>query len=241
MYKWISLTLVFFLPFLGLSQAKPGANFFDSVNTFLLKNVNNGRINYNSLKFNDQGLSALIQQIAQMDVTDKSDNFKLAFYINAYNLLVIQQVLDNYPIDSPMNVPGFFKSNKFLIAGDSVTLDQIEFEKIVAPFKDPRIHFALGCAAKSCPFLYDNAYTPEHVQEQLKFRSEIIIDRPNYVEVNEKNKTIHMNKIFEWYRDQFEDNAGSLVDFINTYRFYKIPKDYKIIFQDYDWSLNQKD
>lgn len=214
-------------------------SFFEGVNIFLINNVENGRINYNALKFNDQNLSGLTEQVASMDLTDKSDDFKLAFYINAYNLLVIYQVLDKYPINSPMEVRGFFKERKFKVAGEDLTLDEIEFDRIFEPYQDPRIHFALGCAAKSCPFLYDNAFTPQHIQEQLEFRAQLIIDLPSYVDVDEKRKTVTFNKIFNWYEDQFVDNAGSLIDFVNKYRFYKVPKDYKIQFQEYDWSLNR--
>ena len=213
--------------------------FFDQVNTFLVNNVVGGRINYNALKFNDQNLPGLITLVGNMNVANKSKDFKLAFYINAYNLLVIQQVLDNYPVESPMDVPGFFKERRFKVAGELLTLDEIEFDKIITPYKDPRIHFALGCAAKSCPFLYDNAFTPEHIQEQLEFRAQLIIDRPSYVDVDDKTKTVTLNKIFEWYMDQFKEDAGTLVNFVNKFRFYKVPADYKVAFQEYDWSLNR--
>lgn len=220
----------------GFSQ---DATFFDQVNTFLIENVDNGRINYNALKFNDHNLSGLVAQIGSFDLSDKSDNYRLAFYINSYNLLVISQVLEKYPINSPMEVAGFFKERKFMVAGQHLTLDEIEFQKISEPYQDPRIHFALGCAAKSCPFLYDNAYTPEHVQEQLEFRAQLIIDRPNYVDVDKKSKTVTLNMIFQWYQDQFTENSGSVIGFINKYRFYKVPQEYQVKFQEYDWSLNR--
>lgn len=222
------------------AQLQPEEGFFDAVNTFLIKNVESGRINYNALKFNDQNLSGIIGMIAEMDLTEKDDDFKLAFYLNAYNLLVIHQVLQHYPIESPMDVPGFFRENRFIVAGESLTLDELEFDKIFGPYQDPRIHFALGCAAKSCPFLYDNAFRPEHIQEQLQFRSELIIDRPNYVEVNEDAQTVTLNKIFDWYKEQFVADAGSLLNFVNRYRFYEVPADYQIAFMEYDWALNKK-
>lgn len=224
-----------------ITFAQSDTLFFNKVNTFLINNVESGRINYSALKFNDQGLSELVKLIGDMNLKGKSDDFKLAFYINAYNLLVIYQVLKHYPVESPMDVHGFFKLNKFLVAGEQLSLDEIEFKKIVEPYKDPRIHFGLGCAARSCPFLYDNAYTPEHVQEQLQFRAEIIIDRPNYVSIDEKNKTVTLNKIFFWYKNQFEESAGSLIAYINKYKFYKVPADYQITFSEYDWRLNKKD
>lgn len=220
------------------AQPPESPTLFEEINAFLINNVNDGRINYNALALNDQNLSSLLSKIGATDLSGKSDNFKLAFYINAYNLLVIGQVLDHYPINSPMDVPGFFKENKFLVAGEQLTLDEIEFKRIVGPYKDPRIHFALGCAARSCPFLYDNAFTPEHIQEQLEFRAQLIIDRPNYVSVDKKAKVVTMNKIFDWYADQFVEDAGSLIAFINKYRFYKVPQNYRVKFEEYNWALN---
>lgn len=229
--------LLLLLSFLCSAQQK---DYFDQVNAFLIREVSEGKINYARLKQNPNDLDLLIRQIAKYDLTGKSDNHKLAFYVNAYNLLVIKQVVDHYPIKSPFDVPGFFKETKFQVAGEFITLDQLEFDKLVGPYRDPRIHFALGCAAKSCPFLYDNAFTPEHIQEQLEFRAQLIIDRPNYVSVNQRTKTATLNKIFDWYRDQFSYNAGSLINYINRYRFYKVPADYSVVFEEYDWTLNSQ-
>jgi hypothetical protein len=72
----------------------------------------------------------------------------------------------------------------------------------------------------------------------LKFLAQLIIDRPNYIEVDEKNKILVMNKIFEWYQDQFSFNAGSLANFVNKYRFYEVPVDYEVNFMEYDWNIN---
>jgi len=121
-----------------------------------------------------------------------------------------------------------------------MTLDQLEFDEIYRKSQDPRIHFALGCAAKSCPSLYDNAFTPEHVQEQLNFRSELIIDQSHYVTVDTNLKKITLSKIFDWYKDAFIEESGSILKFINEHRHYKVPEDYTIEFYKYDWALNEQ-
>lgn len=229
----ILLLSLFALPLTSTSQSH-----FDEVNSFLLKEIVFGLVNYEKLKNEPAQLDELIDQIATHNLTDSSQDYKTAFYINAYNLIVIKQIRDNYPIKEPLDVLGFFKANKFMVAGERITLDQIEFDKLMEPTKDARIHFALGCGARSCPFLYDNAFTPAHVQEQLKFRAELIVDRPNYVLVDKEKKLVTLNKIFDWYGDQFIFNAGSLIKFVNKYRFYPVPEDYSVEFQEYDWSLN---
>lgn len=222
-----------FIPSITNSQ-----NHFDNVNSFLVKEIVFGLVDYGKLKQNTTELDNLVSQIAAHNPKDSTEDYQTAFYINAYNLLVIKQIRDNYPIKKPLDVPGFFKLTKFLVAGEQLTLDEIEFNKLIGPTKDARIHFALGCGARSCPFLYDNAFTPQHIQEQLNFRAELIIDRPNYVLVNEKTQTVTLNKIFDWYGDQFAFSAGSLVKYVNKYRFYPVPEDYQVKFQEYDWTLN---
>ncbi|WP_436515688.1 DUF547 domain-containing protein [Ekhidna sp. To15] len=222
------------------AQSPDSTSLFDEFNDFLLEEVVFGLIDYEKLNKNPNQLDSLVFKIAIHKPQGQSQDYQTAFYINAYNILVIKQVTDNYPINSPMDVKGFFKVKTFNVAGELLTLDGIEFTKLIGPTKDPRIHFALGCGARSCPFLYDNAYYPDKLQEQLEFRSELIIDRPNYVLVDEKNEKVVLNKIFDWYSDQFISNAGSLIEYVNKYRFYKVPENYTVEFQEYDWTLNDR-
>lgn len=239
MNKIILFAFALSVTFQALPQ-KSNPTLFDQINDFLISNVHYGKIDYASLKADPTKLNIIITTIENEDLTAKLEAYKKAFYLNAYNLIVIKQAVDNYPIKSPFDVKGFFKLNKFKVAGELLTLDQLEFNKLMEPYKDSRIHFALGCAAMSCPSLYDNAFRPDMVEQQLEFRTQLIIDRPNYVSVDDKNKTVTLNKIFDWYDEQFSYNAGSLINFINKYRHYKVPLDYNIEFQEYDWSLNDK-
>lgn len=232
---------VCFLYCLALSaQESSDTTIFDSINSFLLNEVVFGLIDYQSLMDSPDELNNIIDRISNYQLDGTSQDYKTAFYINAYNILVIKQVTDNYPINSPMDVEGFFKVKTFQVAGELLSLDAIEFTKLIGPTADPRIHFALGCGARSCPFLYDNAYYPDKLQEQLEFRAELIIDRPNYVFLDEEKKTVVLNKIFDWYGDQFRENSGTLVNYVNKYKFYKVPEDYKVEFQEYDWTLNDR-
>jgi hypothetical protein len=235
----ISITFAFF-SFTSFSQDIDTNNIFDDFNDFMLNEVVFGLVDYESLQRNPEKLNSLVTRIASCNPQDSSVDHRTAFYINAYNILVIKQIIDNYPVNSPMDIQGFFKVNTFMVAGEILTLDAIEFLKLIGPTKDPRIHFALGCGARSCPFLYDNAFFPDKLQEQLNFRAELIIDRPNYVFVDKKLKKVVLNKIFDWYGDQFSSNAGTLIKYVNKYKFYKVPEDYLVEFQEYDWTLNDR-
>ncbi len=232
--------IAFVLSTLCFSQTRDTTTIFDDFNDFLLEEVVFGLVDYEALKENPGRLNSLISLIATYNPRDSSQDHQTAFYINAYNIIVIKQITDNYPIKKPLDVKGFFKANTFNVAGETLTLDQIEFDKLFKVTKDPRIHFALGCGARSCPFLYDNAFYPDKLQEQLEFRAQLIIDRPNYVHVDKEEKRVVLNKIFDWYKDQFIFDAGSLIKYVNKYRFYKVPENYEVGFQEYDWTVNER-
>ena len=224
----------------AFAQKPDTTTIFDDFNDFLLEEVVFGLVDYGSLSKNQGKLNSLVSLIATHNPRDSSQNHQTAFYLNAYNILVIKQIADNYPVKRPLDVDGFFKENTFNVAGETLTLDQIEFEKLFHPTKDPRIHFALGCGARSCPFLYDNAFYPEKLEEQLEFRAQLIIERPNYVYIDKGNKRVVLNKIFDWYKDQFVFTGGSLIEYVNKYRYNKVPEDYEVSFQEYDWTVNER-
>lgn len=235
-----TLTSIFLIILSQISAGQSSAGFFEDANTFLLEHVTAGKVDYKILIMNTADLDDLTSQISSYDLSGKDKNYRLAFYINAYNLLVIKQVTNHYPIKSPLSVSGFFDKYWHTVAGERMTLDQLEFDKIFMDNDDPRIHFALGCAGKSCPFLNDNAFTPEHIQEELDFRSQLIIDQAIYVTVDDKLKKVTVSKVFDWYKDLFIKQSGSIIKFINTYRHYKVPEDYTIEFYKYDWTLNEQ-
>ncbi len=225
---------------LSYGQAKDTTSIFEDFNQFLLNEVVFGLIDYQSLNQDQSRLNRLVSKIADYNPRDLPQSHQTAFYINSYNILVIKQIADNYPVKKPLDIDGFFKKNTFNVAGEMLTLDQIEFDKLFSPTRDPRIHFALGCGARSCPFLYDNAFYPDKLEEQLEFRAQLIIDRPNYVHVDDQKKKVTLNKIFDWYKDQFVFAGGTLIKYVNKYRFYKVPEDYEVGFQEYDWTVNDR-
>ena len=225
-----------FLLLTSLGSFIQAQDFFDKANNFLLTNVHEGRLNYRALN-GDPGLFDLVGLIAAYDLSNKDDQHKLAFYINSYNILTIYQITTLYPINSPLEVDGFFDEKTFKVAGEDLTLDQLEHQRIFDMRIDPRIHFVLGCGASSCPFLQDNAYRPDILDEQLELRTQLLLDRPNYVEVYEDKAEVLVSKVFHWYKKDFMA-MGSLTSFINKYRHYKIPEEYTIVFDEYDWTLN---
>ncbi|MEM6642658.1 MAG: DUF547 domain-containing protein [Bacteroidota bacterium] len=229
------LILCYLGPLLAFSQPV-----FDQFDRFLGNHAVFGAVDYSDIQKNPAELYQLVELIAAHSLINTSNEYQKAFYLNAYNILVIYQVVQRYPISSPKDVSGFFDQNQFTVAGELLTLDQIEFDKVLGEDQDPRIHFALACAAKGCPYLYEKAYTPESLDQQLDFRTRQISGLATYVFVDEKTERVLLCKIFDWYEDQFIEEYESIFDFLNQYRSSPIPSNYSISYSDYDWALNER-
>ncbi|MEJ2271375.1 MAG: DUF547 domain-containing protein [Candidatus Bathyarchaeota archaeon] len=122
-------------------------------------------VNYPAFKNNEE-FKDYISAISSADITNLSKNDKLAFYINAYNATVIKNVLDHWPIKSPLEVDGFFNRIKHKVAGTEMTLDELE-HKYTLTIEPVLSHFGLVCGAKSCPKLIAKAYDGKSVIVQL--------------------------------------------------------------------------
>lgn len=219
-----------------VSFAQANADFFKQANTFFETHVNHGKVNYSAIKADPTALNNLIEIIATTKVSSAEAKNYQAFYINAYNLSVIKGIVDNYPTKSPLNIGGFFDSKKYLVAGNKITLNDIENKKLRAVFpKEARFHFVLVCAGLGCPPIINKAYTPENLEQKLQKQTVLAMDNPKFIRVEEKK--VKISQIFEWYKKDFTQ-YGSLVEFINIYKTEKLPEKTKTGFYNYDWSLN---
>ncbi len=218
--------------------AKPLTTFFADADKFLSKWVMKGDVDYAGVKKNFAQIESLYQRIAEADLSQATDTEKKAFYINAYNLIVIYQVAKYYPLKSPLNKSGFFNQVDHKVAGEKMTLNFLEIKKIVLPFGDPRIHFAVACAAKSCPPLASFAYVPDQLDEQLAQRTKKSVNNNEFIQVKSDANQVAVSKIFAWYKKDFTQGGQTIVEFLNKYREDPIPTSYKLIHYEYDWSLN---
>lgn len=220
--------------------ASGDADYFDRVDAFLQKHIYNGTVDYTALKSQPDKLHDLVERQKAFDLTELDSTARKAFWINAYNILVIHAVVQTYPIDSPMDVPGFFDTKTHIVAGDTLTLNQIENEKLRAQFGDPRIHFALVCAAQSCPPIIPEAYRPQKLDAQLKDRTRANLNDSDFIRVNGKEEKVYLSEIFKWYREDFVTPERGVFDYINQYRNEKIPPDYHLDYYTYNWQLNDR-
>ncbi len=230
----IIITIIFFSALLNL---KGQTSFFGDADSFFKKYVINGKINYDLIKKDPSDLKGLMKQIENFPLTDQIGDKNKAFYINTYNILVINQVIDNYPIGSPQEVPGFFNKTKYPVAGSNYTLNHIENEILRPVYKDPRFHFVLVCGALGCPPITNFAYLPEKLDEQLENQTLLALNDNNFVRIAE-NK-VELSEIFRWYEEDFVEASGNSINYINKYRREAIPQSFNVSFYTYDWALNE--
>jgi len=186
---------------------------------------------------------------------------KMAFWINAYNALVLQTVIQNYPLrgNSIRNVPGAFDQRQHRAVGRMVTLDQIE-KKILPEFRDPRLYFALGRGAMSSGRLRSEVYTGTRLEEQLKNQTEDFLGRQDHIKIDRLTNQVQISPIIGWHDSEFiaayaqgeessrfanrspiERAVLALLDpvLLPEERGFIDKGDFKVVYQTFDWTLNE--
>ena len=215
-------------------------------NQVLQKHVEDGRVNYAKLKADSETFEKYLDQLASAEPSKMSYNAQMAFWINAYNALVIKGVIDHYPIKSVKKVKlfnGFFSRLKFQVAGETYSLDNIEHDIIRKEFVDPRIHFALICASIGCPLIENTVFLPETIEERLDAVTLKFVTNPKKVRLDRDKRRVYLSKIFKWYKKDFTEGYEGVADFLSDYLSpedaeFVAAKDVKFHYLDYDWNLN---
>jgi hypothetical protein len=232
-----ALTLLAFSAMLTAANTDdPQGDFISDTDALLKRYVKQGRVDYVGLKASND-LDPLIQKVATVDLSVLKGNDKKAFLINAYNLLVIKQVLENYPLKSVLDVNGFFDGKKQNVGGRKLTLNQLEKELLLKEFNDARLHFVLVCGALGCPPIINFAYTPAKLEAQLSKQTKLALNDPAFLRVN--GDKAELSKIFEWYASDFGGSKSAVLSFINKYRDEAVPTSAKVSYYTYDWTLNK--
>ena len=171
-----------------------------------------------------------------------------AFWINLYNALTIQVVLDHYPVASIRKIsisPGFFSAGPWAkelvqVESEALTLDDIEHRILRPIWKDPRIHYAVNCAAIGCPNLERTAFTADNTEAMLDAGARAYVNHPRGARVS--NGRLQTSSIYRWFKEDFGDNDAGVIQHLSRYS----QPDLKLALagvsriadHEYDWSLN---
>lgn len=223
---------------------------------FLKKYVDeNGWVAYEKIQATGKkDLKAYLARLARPVKLEKKED-QIAFWINAYNAVTIQKLLDHR---LPETVPHatFFGKNIFTeetyrIAGEVRSLDDIEHGILRKKYREPRVHAALVCGASSCPRLRSEAYTGKKLERQLEEEARRWIQEGRDLKGKRKNyldrgrKTFYVSKIFDWFEEDFGDSEAGILAFVTKHssdadREFVKKNRVRIRFLDYDWSLNRQ-
>lgn len=193
----------------------------------------------------DRYLAAL-QQVRPERLTRDQ---QLAYWINLYNALTVDVVLDAYPVasirditDSPLPV-GPWNQPVARVAGQSLTLNDIEHRIIRPIFDEPRIHYALNCAAAGCPNLMARAWTARTLEADLAAAEYAYVHDPRGLRFDEQGRLV-ASKIYAWFREDFADTPEGVLDYLRSVAGpdlkAQLAATRRIARYDYDWSLNDQ-
>ena len=229
-----------FTPSRPISPGEFSHRLFDEV---LEAHVHDGRVNYPAIK-TDGRLKEYLDLLDRIDPNVLSTNEQLALWINAYNAYTIKGILDGYSPGTLVGRYQFFINRTYRIGGETVNLYDLERKILIAQFHEPRIHFAIVCASLSCPKLQPWAYEGAQLDRQLDRVAIEFINDPTKNQFNRVTMVAYFSSIFDWFREDFEAQAGGLP--VYAARYVQDPDlahelkttPYRVEFLDYDWSLN---
>jgi hypothetical protein len=209
--------------------------------------VRDGLVDYAGLKA-DPRLAEYLAALEKTDPSTLSRAQRLAYWINVYNAATLKLMADVWPVASIMKINDGkpWDLPVFQPAGfpERLTLNQIEHAIIRKDFVEPRIHFALVCAAISCPPLRSEAYTGERLSAQLSEQTRLFVRDPARNRYDPSAHALCLSPLFQWYAVDFGGATGT-PGFVLKYlgdsdraalkRFSREPE---LIFGDYDWAPN---
>lgn len=220
---------------------------------YLLKTyVENGLVDYDAMA-RDHLFRTYLRQISESNpskLTTSAD--QLALLCNSYNAFVINGVITHKIRDSVIdyNVNGteFFDLKEHIMHGKTVSLNQIEHEFIRKRFREPRIHVALVCAAKSCPSIRPEAFVGTRIGTQLEDQSIQFANQSKYVTYDADSNTVKLSPLLDWYGEDWDPVGGYLPwlaakvedETLKTALQRAAAGEVNVAFLDYDWSLNSQ-
>ena len=209
-----------------------------------------GRVAFEALRDDpsrESGLPALERYVRAIARTPfdgfTTNNARLAHMINTYNALSMYNVIASGIPDTHAGLAKvrFFVTQQFLISGKPLSLYAFEND-IIRPLDEPRIHFALNCSALSCPVLPRKMFTAMALNEELDRETRAFFARPENLRVDAASRTIFFNEILSFYTEDFVPrHAPTLIDYAARYVSDNLPRDYRVAFTPYDWTVaNQR-
>ncbi len=194
------------------------------------------------------GLKRYIAGLAAEPVSRLAGAEQLPFWINLYNALTVKLVLDHYPVKSIRDIdisPGWFASGPWdkkliEIEGENISLNDIEHRILRPIWRDPRIHYAVNCAAIGCPNLRTDAFTANNADNQLSEAAHLYVNHRRGARIEDGKLVV--SSIYVWFQEDFGGDDKGVIAHLARYAGAELKgglaKARKIADFGYDWALN---
>ena len=222
-----------------------------------------GLVNYDTVA-KDRRLAAFVEEIATLApevLADWSRDQQIAFYINAYNALTLQTIVDAPGVHSVRDIkPDPWDNDRWKVAGRDVSLNFLEHTRLRRQLREVRVHFVLVCATQGSPKLPRRAIRPDRLGEQLDGYARAFVRDTMRNRIDRSGRKIYLSKIFHWYGEDFVDLAidgtpaallalsgreGASVRYVYSLlrevdRSFLEDGKFEVVYSEYDWSLNKR-
>lgn len=210
------------------------------------------RFSYSQVRRVDRAsLAGYLADLSRTRISQYRRDEQLAFWVNLYNALTVQVVLEHYPVKSIRDIsisPGLFASGPWgkpltEVEGESLSLDDIEHRILRPIWRDPRIHYAVNCASVGCPNLMTEAFTAQNANELLDRGARAYVNHPRGARV--ENGRLVVSSIYQWFKEDFGGDDSGVIAHLRSYaspEFANMLQQVQRIADDgYDWTLNDTD
>lgn len=207
------------------------------------------RVDYGAVGPADRALlQGYLGAMAAVPVSSLNRAEQCAYWINLYNALTLNVVLDHYPVDSIRDInisPGLFGKGpwrKELIAveGQPITLNDIEHRILRPIWRDPRLHYALNCASIGCPNLQPRPFAGRDLDHALDLAAMAFVNNPRGMRI--KGSELWVSSIYVWFIDDFGGDDAGVIRHLMAYAEPALAMQLQtldaIAGHSYDWSLN---
>ncbi|MDE1230204.1 DUF547 domain-containing protein [Vibrio aestuarianus] len=211
-----------------------------TLDSYLIKDNHNNLFDYKNVNSKDKTrLEQYISQLSKLDPREYTKAEQYAYWVNLYNALTVNLVVDNYPISSITKLGGLFSFGPWeqkiiTINQKELTLNDIEHRILRPIWKDPRTHYAINCASLGCPNLQEQAFTAKNTQPLLEKSATEFINSKKGVKLT--NDKLVLSSIYDWFSEDFGTKQQL---FQHLARYDKTLKDTeRDVSYQYDWKLN---
>lgn len=193
-----------------------------------------------------KSLKQYLNNLAGVAVTDLNRTEQKAYWINLYNALTVDVILDHYPVDSIRDIKlsglfsiGPWKADLITVEGHALSLNDIEHRILRPIWDDPRIHYAVNCASLGCPNLQNRAFTADNTESLLNTAAHEFINHQRAVHIVDDELIV--SSIFDWFIEDFGDNEEGVIKHIMQFADDDLKQTlsrFDSFDDEYDWQLN---